>query len=544
MKFVQEALANNFWPLTTTFVSAAVYLLFGVIAVFKRKDDKVRVALITFLGIPAFLGLLLVSYLVGNVNIFIRGIFILAAILIPPSLFFLFVAARRESLFNAYMANLDRLGLLRRRRLSPLGSEASVRMGDNGEESESSRRRRVKSYLDRFSAVYGTIPPEFIEVFLKTTGDSTSEKGLPEEAMLTPNTQSSFELKTILPIIVAAVLMALGWFATLPPFHVDASGTPDLNPYAGYYKMPWITEVMLPVLTPANFAFLGAYFFSLQMIVRRFVRRDLGPNAYNAVSLRIFLATLGVWVAQQALGDGAKGSEFLVIAFGVGVFPEIAWQFVAGVFKKFPGVGWAMPSLRTGIPLSRIDGLTVWHEARLEEEDIENVPNLATADVVDLFLNTKFPPHRIIDWVDQAILLTYLGDDAEGAGAIDKTPYGEVRKYGLRTATAFVLAWDPSSDGQDWNVALKDLVKGFSEEQQRELRSLAVSIRTNPNFSLMQAWRGLDGGYKPLLSGLHPSPLLGGQKIAVLPTEQPPGPTEPQVPPPRDDRPEATGLKQ
>ena len=38
----------------------------------------------------------------------IRCVFIVLAILIPPSLFFLFIATRRESLFNAYTSNLDR----------------------------------------------------------------------------------------------------------------------------------------------------------------------------------------------------------------------------------------------------------------------------------------------------------------------------------------------------------------------------------------------------------------------------------------------------
>jgi hypothetical protein len=44
------------------------------------------------------------------------------------------------------------------------------------------------------------------------------------------------------------------------------------------------------------------------------------------------------------------------------------------------------------LPLSDLDGLTVWHEARLEEEDIENIPNMANADLVELLLNTRLSP--------------------------------------------------------------------------------------------------------------------------------------------------------
>jgi hypothetical protein len=68
-----------------------------------------------------------------------------------------------------------------------------------------------------------------------------------------------------------------------------------------------------------------------------------------------------------------------------------------------------LPSLTTQLALSDLDGLTVWHEARLQEEAIETIPNMVMADVVDLMLYTRLPPDRIIDWVDQAILYTHLG---------------------------------------------------------------------------------------------------------------------------------------
>src|SRR6185369_5809264 len=51
-----------------------------------------------------------------------------------------------------------------------------------------------------------------------------------------------------------------------------------------------------PESTPVHFAFLGAYFFCLQMLFRRYVRRDLRASAYVAVALRIILAIIGIWV--------------------------------------------------------------------------------------------------------------------------------------------------------------------------------------------------------------------------------------------------------
>ena len=80
----------------------------------------------------------------------------------------------------------------------------------------------------------------------------------------------------------------------------------------------------------------------------------------------------------------------LVVGFTIGVFPKVAWQIVQTAFRQVTGL--VVQGLRTESPLSALDGLTVWHEARLEEEDIENVPNMATTDIVELFLNTRVPP--------------------------------------------------------------------------------------------------------------------------------------------------------
>jgi hypothetical protein len=475
--------------LAWTLIAILAYAIVGSIFIFRRTTDKGRVAVITFVGAPLVLVgmILLVLFFPPYAHIFIRCVFIILAIMIPASLFFLFIATRRESLFNAYTSNLDRLGLLRPRQLFSTGEG-----GRPSFESEASRRRRIKSYLDRFAAVYGSLQPEFVEKFLDSTSPEQASESSRDAIWVAGD--SGFELKTVLPIIGATILITLGWVTTLP---VGIEIPESLKSFGDPYGFRWFNTLVVPVFSPINFAFLGAYFFSLQMLVRRFVRRDLGPNAYNAVSLRIILATLGVWVISQALGDAARTKEFLVVAFAVGAFPDIAWQFVGSAFKKFPGVSWALPSLKTGIPLSVIDGLTVWHEARLEEEDIENVPNLATADVVDLFLNTKFPPHRIIDWVDQAILLTYLGDDASGADAMDKTAYRQLKKFGLRTATIFVEAWETVSSSLPQKSLFLGLDAGFNDGQKREFLAIAASIRTNPNFPLIQTWRGLEQDIHP-----------------------------------------------
>jgi len=176
-----------------------------------------------------------------------------------------------------------------------------------------------------------------------------------------------------------------------------------------------------------------------------------------------------------------------VLGFVIGVFPRVLWQLIRGAVKTFGGSVFHVPSLQTELPISQLDGLTVWHESRLEEEDIENVPNMATADLVDMLLNTRFPPDRIVDWVDQAILYTHLGPSKENARSDPRRE--ALRSQGIRTASALIEAYNRSEDHGDldeFEKILKD-----TNSNRSPIRSLVDTMQTNPNLRLVQTWRGL-----------------------------------------------------
>jgi hypothetical protein len=130
-----------------------------------------------------------------------------------------------------------------------------------------------------------------------------------------------------------------------------------------------------------------------------------------------------------------------------------------------------------------LDGLNVWHQTRLEEEDVESIPNMATADIVDLLLNTRIPPERIIDWVDQAILYTHLSQD-------DDLKYrAKLRAHGIRTASGFLYAYDRSECQHDRPNF--ETILPYEPGGRSAIRGLAMTLFTNPNLCLIQAWRGL-----------------------------------------------------
>jgi RimJ/RimL family protein N-acetyltransferase len=434
-------------------------------------------------------------------------VLLFAATFLPAMLYVLFISTRRESLFNAFAANLERLGLLRRWWTAgpdPGRADATLlRL-----EVPAFRTRRIKSYLDRFGAIYGGLPDKFVKEFLdaldgsRTAQDKTAVDGTTPELKLEP----TYDYNTVIPVLGATCLIGLGWIAALPPGVFE--------PYDPAKFGEWFEKIVTPTQSPVVFAFLGAYFFSLQMVIKRFVRRDLGANAYNAISLRIILAVIGVWVAIQCFGVLSTHSEkpesyILVASFAVGAFPLIVWQLVSGALKKFPLFQWSLPSLTSSQTLDAIQGLSVWHQARLEEEDVENVPNLATADLVDLLLNTKIPAQRLVDWVDQAILLTYLGRlEAVGGGANDgiRERRDRLQKFGIRTATALECAYSdflttqrqetatPKGSGANSTAPL------FAGEEGDILRSIVVAMYRCPSFGLVRNWRGIaDDYYIPAL---------------------------------------------
>jgi hypothetical protein len=275
----------------------------------------------------------------------------------------------------------------------------------------------------------------------------------------------------------------------------ESAAQPDSSPQdplADWAKQ-WLAAIT-PIETPVYFGFIGAYFFSLQMLFRRYVRRDLRASAYVNVSLRIILAVIGTWIivaAAKTLRSSTTNTQLLVVGFAVGVFPRVAWQAVRAAANKVLGKWLKLPSFETQLPISDLDGLTVWHEARLEEEDIENVPNMANADLVDLMLNTRFPPDRIVDWMDQAILYTHLGPETQkggnGAERVEARRRS-LRSHGIYTASALIRAHRSSRERNE----KAEFEKILGADGDRPVSWIIDAICTNPNMKLILRWRGLE----------------------------------------------------
>jgi hypothetical protein len=157
------------------------------------------------------------------------------------------------------------------------------------------------------------------------------------------------------------------------------------------------------------FAGYGVYVYTLLLIIHRMQSAALSSEFLLAATLRSLITLVLGFVAGQTELIQAVGtdnqSRFLY--FIMGAFPSWALQAlrrrVVSIFQP------TVPS-QEALSLEYVDGINDQISERLEELGISDIQHLASADPGELTLRTLYPLARSIDWVDQALLITYLRD--------------------------------------------------------------------------------------------------------------------------------------
>ena len=198
-----------------------------------------------------------------------------------------------------------------------------------------------------------------------------------------------------------------------------------------------------------------------------------------------------------------------ILAFAVGVFPDVGWQWLIKKLQAITTSG--VPDQSKNYPLSQISGITIWIESRLLEEDIENVQNLATANLPELLLQTNYPLGRLIDWIDQAILQTHLIAYKKRPEDSATSVADDLKLNGITTASGFLAYFDNPSLRKDGEPG--------------QLARLASEIRTETNLYHINAWHAT---YPERPSDtLVPTQPFNNAAIRILRAlPNPPGPTD------------------
>jgi hypothetical protein len=244
------------------------------------------------------------------------------------------------------------------------------------------------------------------------------------------------------PLVVASLLLSTGWTAIL------------LNPVLPETALDgdWlelITTVLRPAETVVAYAFLGAYLFSVELLVRGYVRGDLRPKTYTRAAARIVVAVVLGYVLE--LLPGMDAPAVLLVAFVGGAFPDWLLKLIVERVRRLPvllegGSGGSGPAAGLGTPVTVLDEIGMYDKTALADEGIDNVEALAHCDLIDLIIQTRLPTAQVVDWVDQAILhlhahhVTATLEPARGLWEC-------LRGCGIRTASGFIRVMDAEGAG-------------------------------------------------------------------------------------------------
>jgi hypothetical protein len=192
---------------------------------------------------------------------------------------------------------------------------------------------------------------------------------------------------------------------------------------------------------------LGAYIYSVDRTIRHYLAHDLTPNVYRPIAKRFTVAfvvgtLIGIAIATSnsaiRLSFYNNLTTVYVVCFFVGLFPETGIKWIKNAASRILRQNESYEQL----PLSAIEGISVWHEGRLDQEGIVNVQNLASANLLELVANTPFDVGQIVDWVDQAILMMHASPEQieklKGVGIRSGSILIDIIKHGdepLSTAT-------------------------------------------------------------------------------------------------------------
>lgn len=272
--------------------------------------------------------------------------------------------------------------------------------------------------------------------------------------------------------------------STLPPHHWNSimlTGLYQIENTDGIAQLDIADKLELHMrrwqsLTVMSLAFLGAFVWSAQNIIRRYINYDLRPVEYYHTTLRLILAPLLALMLSFLVDAGTTGwgaNVLPVVAFMTGLIPAAVLFFLQDWFLRL------LKSDDTHahyLPLSMIEGLNRFHEVRLSEAGIDNAQNLARADLVEIGLATPYPLEQLLDWIDQARLYIHLRDDLAVA-----------RKHRLRKASDLIA------------LDTDDLARLETVESLSDLGVTTRLVRSDPNQArISRWWLALAGGEKGL----------------------------------------------
>jgi hypothetical protein len=147
----------------------------------------------------------------------------------------------------------------------------------------------------------------------------------------------------------------------------------------------------------------GAYLWALYGLLKRYGSADVSSTVLHYTWLQIAIgASVG--------GIAAPALFFLtpkLLLLGAFVLGGLPFHKLEPTIRKAVGMGEG--PIEENPPLSLIQGMTPDVRKRLDDEDIDSVQRMAYSDPIRLLFRTNIEWNVILDLIDQAILINFVG---------------------------------------------------------------------------------------------------------------------------------------
>jgi hypothetical protein len=154
------------------------------------------------------------------------------------------------------------------------------------------------------------------------------------------------------------------------------------------------------------YAGYGAYIYTLILVISRLNSSALTGQFLAVSSVRSGIAlVLGFAAADTNIFSGLTANQGLFVLFFIGLFPSWAMDAVR---RKAQEIFKPREQGCEVLPICLIDGLDDGIGDRLAELGVWDIQHITAADPFVLAAKSLYPIRRVIDWMDQAILISYV----------------------------------------------------------------------------------------------------------------------------------------
>ncbi len=281
---------------------------------------------------------------------------------------------------------------------------------------------------------------------------------------------------------VFAFICLLGFLMLFTPFdRLMGPGAPNWadGVLSTFWTSPEAADnriVAMKTVSVAGFGFLGGYIFQLSFLTRATLNQELSALSFVRASFRLLIGIILAVITYRAL-DGLIGmtpdfgsadppstapaevvtgfGAALGVAFLTGFWPDGAISALSRRLKvRLKLVSQSAMEQAEVIPVEVLDGIDSEVSFRLQESNIYDVQNLATANPITLYAETPFGLFECFDWILQAQLCLVVGP----------TGFAALKRHNVRTIFDLERGVLAKGAPEDYVTAIAGVVLGQADK--------------------------------------------------------------------------------